>query len=364
MTVDDAGMVLEVEMVGRVLLVVVGVAVVVWVLDAAIRTFVLPRAAPVKLTRWIARVNTKVFGLIGRPAHSYERRDKVMALYGPVTLLTLPAAWLVMILLAFAAIFVGVDGVRWATALRYSGSALFTLGFSTSNHAVAIGIVFVEAAIGLALLALLISYLPTIYGAFSKREVAVTRLSVRAGTPPTPAELLIRAHRAGFTDRLDEMFEDWELWFVELEETHTSLVILNFFRSPNPGRSWVTAAGAVLDTAALRYAVLDIAWTPSPAVCIRAGFLSLRAVADYFKIPYDADPGPHTHIAIAREEFDAVFDQIAAAGVPVKSDRDQAWLDYSGWRVNYDTVLLSLADLTMAPYAPWVSDRSPVLVPR
>src|SRR5205823_1990433 len=107
------------------------------------------------------------------------------------------------------------------------------------------------SGIGLALLALLISYLPTMYGAFSRREVSVSQLSVRAGTPPTPAELLIRARRSGFEHRLSEMFEHWELFFVELEETHTSLAFLNFFRSPNPKRSWVTATGAVLDTAAL-----------------------------------------------------------------------------------------------------------------
>jgi hypothetical protein len=350
-----------VEVVGRVALVAFGVALVVVVLDAAVRTFVLPRAAPVRLTRAIARVNTRVFRLIGRPAHSYERRDKVMALYGPVTLLTIPAVSLVLVLIAFTSIFVGVDDVSWSTAYRYSGSALFTLGFSTANDERVITVVYVEAAIGVGVLALLISYLPTIYAAFSKREVAVTRLSVRAGTPPTPTELLVRAHRSGFLNRLDDLFEEWELWFVELEETHTSLVILNFFRSPNPDRSWVTAAGAILDTAAVRLAVLDAAWTPSAAVCLRAGFMSLRSVADYFSVPYDRNPAPDDPISIDRSEFDELYAGLAAAGLPVVADRDRAWRDFAGWRVNYDAVLLALANLTMAPYAPWVSDRSPVI---
>jgi hypothetical protein len=349
------------EVATRVVLIAAGLAVVIWVLDAAVRTFVLPRGSAVRLTRWIATMNTRVFRLIGREAHSYERRDKVMALYGPITLLTLPAVWLAMILVAFAAIFVGVDDVAFGTGVRYSGSALFTLGFMTSETNPAVAVVFVESAIGLALLALLISYLPTIYASFSKREVAVTRLSVRAGTPPTAAELLLRAHRAQFTDRLDELFEEWEVWFVELEETHTSLVILNFFRSPNPDRSWVTAAGAVLDTAALRLAALDVPWSPSGAVCIRAGFTSLRAIANYFGVPHDADPSSDDPISISRAEFDAVLDQFAAAGMPVVADRDRAWSDFRGWRVNYDTVLLALANITMAPFAPWSSDRSPVM---
>jgi hypothetical protein len=171
--------------------------------------------------------------------------------------------------------------------------------------------------------------------------------------------MIIRAHRTGFAERLDPLWRQWETWFVEIEETHTSTGILSFFRSPNPHRSWVTASGAVLDTAALRLAVLDIEWTPDAATCIRAGYLALRAIADLFGIPYNPDPNPDDPISITQSEFLQVYDQLAEAGVPVKPDRDQAWRDYAGWRVNYDTVLLTLAGLVMAPYAPWSSDRSP-----
>jgi hypothetical protein len=76
---------------------------------------------------------------------------------------------------------------------------------------------------------------------------------------------------------------------------------------------------------------------------------------------FSVTPNPHfpqDPISISRSEFDAVYDRLAAKGVPLKPDRDQAWLDFAGWRVNYDPVLLALADLTMAPPAPWSSDRS------
>jgi hypothetical protein len=218
---------------------------------------------------------------------------------------------------------------------------------------------FLEAAFGLGLLAMLISYLPTIYASFSRREIAVSQLAVRAGTPPSAPELIIRAHRTGFAERLDPLWQQWELWFVEIEETHTSTGILSFFRSPNPGRSWVTAAGAVLDTAALRLALLDIPWTPDAATCIRAGYLALRAIGDLFGIPYDPDPNPDDPISISKSEFIEVYERLEAVGVPLKPDREQAWRDYAGWRVNYDAVLLTLAGLVMAPYAPWSSDRSP-----
>jgi hypothetical protein len=181
---------------------------------------------------------------------------------------------------------------------------------------------------------------------------------VRAGTPPTPAELLIRAHRVGYLDELDAQFIEWQLWFVEMEETHTSLSILTFFRSTNPHRSWLTAAGCILDSAALKTSTLDLPVTPEPQLCVRSGFLALRAIGTFFQIPFDPDPSPDDPISISREEFDEVYDRLVEEGVPVRPDRDECWRAYAGWRVNYDSVLISLAGLIDAPYAPWVSDRS------
>ncbi len=343
----------------RIVAGVLGVLVVFVVVDAAIRTFVLPRGASVMFTRIISRSSRIVFDLIARPARSYEQRDRVMALYAPLTLLLFPTIWLACVFGAFAAMFWSFESVAWSEAVRLSGSALFTLGFDTPRHLGPMFLGFLEAALGLGLLALLISYLPTIYGSFSRREIAVGQLAVRAGTPPSAPEMIIRAHRTGFAERLDPLWQQWELWFVEIEETHTSTGILSFFRSPNPHRSWVTSAGAVLDAAALRLALLDIDWTPDAATCIRAGYLSLRAIADLFSVPYDPNPAPDDPISVTRSEFFEVYEQLVAAGVPVKPDREQAWRDFAGWRVNYDAVLLTLAGLVMAPYAPWSSDRSP-----
>lgn len=343
----------------RIVAGVLGVVVVFVVVDAAIRTFVLPRGATVTFTRIISRSSRIVFDLIARPARSYEQRDRVMALYAPLTLLLFPTIWLACVFMAFAAMFWSFESVAWSEAVRLSGSALFTLGFDTPRHLGPMFLGFLEAALGLGLLALLISYLPTIYGSFSRREIAVGQLAVRAGTPPSAPEMIIRAHRTGFAERLDPLWQQWELWFVEIEETHTSTGILSFFRSPNPHRSWVTSAGAVLDAAALRLALLDIDWTPDAATCIRAGYLSLRAIADLFSVPYDPNPSPDDPISVTRSEFFEVYEQLTSAGVPVKPDREQAWRDFAGWRVNYDAVLLTLAGLVMAPYAPWSSDRSP-----
>jgi len=91
---------------------------------------------------------------------------------------------------------------------------------------------------------------------------------------------------------------------------------------------------------------------------VRAGYLALRAIGDFYGVPYDPDPAPTDPISIARDEFEDAYAELASAGVPLRPDREQAWRDFAGWRVNYDTVLLALAALTVAPYAPWSSDRS------
>ena len=141
-----------------------------------------------------------------------------------------------------------------------------------------------------------------------------------------------------------------------MEESHTSHPTLAFFRSSHPDNSWITAAGAVLDGAALTLSSVDVPRDVKAEFCIRSGYLCLRAIADYFQIVHDPNPRPDDPISIGRDEWNDVIAELDEAGVPLKPDRDQAWHDFAGWRVNYDRVLISLAALTEAPMALWSSD--------
>ncbi len=335
-------------------------------LSAAVLTFVLPRSANVRLTRWIVRGLYLPFRWRADRSRTYEERDRVMALYGPLILLAQPVVWVMIVLVGFMGMYWAISLMDWAEAFRLSGASLFTLGSTSAPGLAATALTFSEAAIGLGLIALLIAYLPAIYTAFSRRETAVAMLEIRAGSPPSATILIERAHRLDRLDKLHAQWLDWEFWFTEIEETHTSLSALVFFRSPQGDRSWVTAAGAVLDAASLAASTLDIPKDVQADLCIRSGYLALRRIADFFEIAYDANPGADDPISISRAEFDAACRELEGQGVPLKPDRDQAWRDYRGWRVNYDTPLLALAGLTMAPYAPWISDRSlrGVRVPR
>ena len=335
-----------------------GAALVVFTLASAIRTFVVPRGINDVLTRIIFMTSFQVFRLWLKRARRFDDRDRILALYAPITLLAMPVVWLGLVQLGYTGMFWALGVASWGQAYATSGSSLLTLGFAPVNDLPTTLLAFSEATLGLILVALLIAYLPTIYSAFSKREAAVTMLETRAGSPPSAVEMLKRFHRFQGLDRLNEVWVTWEAMFAEMEESHTTLPVLSFFRSHQPRQSWITSAGAVLDAAALSLSAIAMPNDPNAHLCIRAGYLCLRQIAAYFNIPHNPYPHPDDPISISRDEFERALDDLAAQGVPVREDRDQAWRDFAGWRVNYDFVLRALAGLIQAPYAPWSSDRA------
>lgn len=331
---------------------------------SATKTVILPRGVSNLLSGFVFRWTRRIFDVLAHPRRTYDARDRVMALYGPVSLLLLPAVWVSLVLVSYALLFWAFGYGDLAEAVWVSGSSLLTLGFAPIETTGLRILAFSEATLGLGIVALLISFLPSLYANFSAREVQVAMMEVRAGTPPSAVVFIQRAFRIGWLDDLHETWLDWERWFATIEESHTSYPALNFFRSPQPQHSWITAAGAALDAAALFDSVVDRPRQPSSNIMIRAGYLALRRICDVFGIEYDDDPQPGDPIAITKEEFMAACAELQEAGVPLCSDLEQAWLDFAGWRVNYDTPLLRLAEILMAPTAPWSSDRSSPLPKR
>ena len=344
----------------KVLAFLTGFVVIVLTLSSALSTFVLPRGVRSQLNRIVFGLLRRLFDFLLHFAKRYEVRDAIMAYYAPLGLMLLLPTWYILILTGYAAIYWSLGAGDLFAVFRLSGSSLFTLGFDISKTPLITAVAFSEAMLGLMLVGLLIAYLPTMYSAFSRREQVVNMLEVRAGSPPSASEMLLRFHRNHGLERLSEYWKVWESWFADIEESHTTLPALIFFRSPRPENSWVTAGGAVLDAAAITLSALEIPYEISAALCIRSGFLAFRRIANYFDIPNPQDPHfPEQPICVDRAEFDSVIDQLAAAGLPLKPDRDQAWHDFAGWRVNYDRSLILLCGLVMAPSAAWSSDRAP-----
>lgn len=342
----------------HVVAVVIGLTVVLATGLSAVRTVVLPRGSQALLTRLVFSVVGGSLGVVASLRPSYRFRDQVMARYAPFALITVAGMWVAGVLAGGTCVFWGLGVGGWHVAFQLSGSSLTTLGFAAATGEWAHLFAIVEATIGLGLVAMLIGFLSTTYASFQRRELAVALLETRAGSPPSAVVMLIRHRRIGRVDAMNDLFLTWEQWFADIEETHTSQPGLAWFRSPLPERSWITAAGAVLDSAALTMAVVDTPRAAEPQLCIRAGFLCLRRIAETFAIPFDPDPAPDGPISIDRSEFDDVCGRLTAAGVELREDGEQAWRDFVGWRVNYDTVLVALAGRLMAPTAPWSSDRS------
>ncbi|MBL8063293.1 MAG: hypothetical protein JNK32_09760 [Anaerolineales bacterium] len=337
-----------------------GLGIVVLTIFSAISTFVLPRSARSKLDRLVFSVLRRLFEFIMKFAGSYERRDRIMAYYAPIALMSLVPTWYVLISIGYALMYWSLGVGDLLSDFRLSGSSLLTLGFASADGLLVSVLMFSEAMLGLIMVALLIAYLPTMYAAFSRREQQVNMLEVRAGNPPNPYDMLTRFNRIHGLDKLAELWKTWEVWFADVEESHTTLPALVFFRSPRAENSWVTAAGAVLDSAAITLSSIDIPLEMSAALCIRAGFLSFHRITDYFNISHPHDPTfPETPISVSHEEYDELIRKLEAAGLPIKQDREQAWIDFAGWRVNYDRTLLVLCSLVMAPQTPWSSDRAP-----
>jgi hypothetical protein len=342
----------------------VGCFIVAYVVQSAVRTVVLPRVSRTSLSNAVFNGTAAALKAIASRRKQYEDEDAILAAIGPTGLMLIPAAWLTLVLLGFACMFWATDpDMGIGGAFNLAGSSITTLGFADAVGAGQRSLAFSAAFLGLLLLTLLITYLPSIYSGFQRREQKVELLEVRAGTPPSAEVMIARFQAIGWLDELATEWTTWEAWFAELEESHTSHASLPWFRSTVPTRSWLTAAGTVLDAASLwtsAIAGLSPSDHASAALTIRAGFISLRRIAEANGVPFDADPAPSDPITIQRSEFDTVVDRLEGAGVPVVSDRDLAWVAFAGWRVNYDSALLGLAQMLRVPYAPWTSDRYPI----
>lgn len=343
-----------------------GLVIVVATLLSAVRSFVVPRSENVWLTRKVARAVYRLFLIRLRWLKGFAARDRLMSLYAPITLLLLPFVWAILLTWGYMLMYWALGVRPWYDAFLLSGSSLLTLGYAPVVDLPTMILSFSEALVGLGLVALLIAYLPTMYSAFQAREEAVTLLEVRAGLPPSAVEMIERFHRIQTLQDMQDVWVDWEHWFVNLEESHTSLAMLVFFRSPHPRQSWVNAAAAVLDAAALHASTLQLPPDPRAQLCIRAGFVALRKIGAFYGVSFDPDPRPTDPISVPYQEFVQVYERLQAGGVPVRPDREQAWRDFAGWRVNYDGVLNDLARLTMTPYPTSLVQprgREPHLVP-
>lgn len=323
-----------------------GVAMLIWVLTSAARTVVIPRPERVWLTRITFEAARRSAQFASRRISDRARRDRLLGMFGPAALLLLPVMWSIGSMLAFAAVFWGLGFGSIVEAIELSGSSLTTMGFVPTDTTLTTLVAVAEGLLGLGIVALMISFIPSLYGTFSRREVAVGRFTVRAGEPPSPTEFILRLNAIGQLEEVGERWIEWEEWFVELGETHTSFPALVYFRSIRPSRSWLTAAEAALDTAAVVAATRLVSTNGQADTMIRSGYLALRSIADFFLIEPELDPTQDDlideRLSVDRAQFEMILDDLEAGGCVIGVDRSTAWQDFRGWRVNYDRAIAGL----------------------
>ncbi len=218
---------------------------------------------------------------------------------------------------------------------------------------------FIAAGTGLVLVALQIAYLPTLYGAYNRRETLVTLLQSRAGSPAWGPELLIRHQLVGLIDNMPSLFAEWERWAADVAESHSSYPSLLFLRSPRPQNSWVVSLIAVMDAAALVLAVDPDGAPIESRMVVRMGFTCLRDIAEATGIPFDPDPSPDDPIQLCPERSSTPpTADCEEVGFPVSRPAAEAWPHFRGWRVNYEAVAYTLAATLDAPPARWTGPRA------
>jgi hypothetical protein len=356
--------------VGHGIAAVIGVFLIVAAGWSVIGTVVVPRRIRSRLARSVAIFVDAVFHSLADRFDTYEPRDRILATQAPIQVILQIVVWLAVFELGFGLLlwpFAGDAGL--AGAFEVAGSSLCTLGYLAPRAGAPQGLVDLAALVGLGTVALQIGYLPTLYAAFNRREGLVTMLDSRAGVPSWGPELLARTHYGlgtgvSFVEELPELFQEWEGWSADVSESHTTYIALIAFRSPRPLSSWLTAQLAVLDAAALYLSLTpDAPGAISARLCLRGGFTCLAAVARARGFDIPDNPDPNDGISLTYKEFVEALDRLRGVDFPLERPSEKAWLDFVGWRVNYEAAAYALARAIDAPPALWSGPRRHPLAP-
>jgi hypothetical protein len=344
---------------------ILGIVLLAIVLWDVFETIILPR----RVTRRIrlARMFYKSFWFpwqwIARRVRAGNYRESFLSFFGPISLLFLFGVWAIGLILSFSilhfaagsAINAPGEHAGFWTDLYMSGSTFFTLGLGdvTPQTALARFITVVEAGIGFGFLAIVISYLPVLYGAFSRREANISLLDARAGSPPTASELLRRHTQSNGAGALAEYLRGWELWAADLMESHLSYPVLCYFRSQHNNQSWLAALSAVLDVSALllAYAEGALRWQARMTFAI-----SRHAIVDLAQV-LNCPPRAVNGDRLPAGELQNLRKLLVTSGLAKCRSEDDVKL--TELRQMYEPYVAALSDRLLMPVAGWAIEAKP-----
>jgi len=339
-----------------------GVLLILLILWDAFETIILPRrvARRLRLASLFYRSIWWPWSGLTQRLTSGKQREKYLGLFGPLSLIILLGFWAAGVIFGYAIISWSLDEklrttetVTFWTYAYISGTNFFTLGYGDITPLEPLGrsLAVVEAGTGFAMLAIVIGYLPVLYQAFSRREVNISLLDQRAGSPSSPAELLRRHKARGSGEDLNEFLSSWERWAAELMESHLSYPVLCYFRSQHDNQSWLAAMTTILDTCALVIVGMD----GSPAWQARLTFAMARhAIVDIAQVFRTAPTMRHSSKdRLSHADFHRMLSIIGP---------DQGWTEeiadaedrLTEMREMYEPYVAALSELLVMPLPPWI----------
>src|SRR5229473_6326052 len=344
-----------------ILMGLIGFVLIVVVLWDVFETIVLPRRVTrrFRLTRAFYRLVWLPWSAIARGLKKNKQRETFLGVFGPLSLLALLVLWAAALVLGFASLHYAfgshisvVNGrAGFLSDLYYSGTTFFTLGLGdiAPVGGAARAITVIEASLGIGLLALVIGYFPVLYQAFSRREVNISMLDARAGTPPTAAEILRRNQEGQSLENLDQLLRDWELWAADLMESHLSYPVLCFFRSQHDNQSWLAALNTVLDACSLVMVGID----GIPKWQAQLTFKMARhAIVDISQI-FNISPAKEHGARLPKKDLETLRSFLSECGVALRNEAgDESTLEEL--RAMYEPYTHVISRYLMMPLPGWL----------
>lgn len=340
---------------------VLGVAIFLIVIWDAFEAVILPRRVTRKFrfTRLFYHLSWRMWRFFISFVKAPKRRETFLGFYGPISLLVLVAIWAVGLVFSFGLMQFGAGSAvvmnngpsHFSTDMYLSGTTFFTLGLGDvlPRSGLARFLVVAEAGFGFGFLAAIIGYLPFIYGSFSTREVNISLLDSRAGTPPTAGELLRRHSYPHGADALRELLKDWERWCAELMESHLSYPVLAFFRSQHDNQSWVASLTAILDTCALVIVGIEGACEKQAELTFAIARHATVDLAQVFGIAPVINPAER----LTAETLSHIRDILAQNGLK-PHDGAAADQKLAKLRNMYEPYIYGLGNYLNQPLPPWI----------
>lgn len=349
------------ETILRTLAVLIGVIGVFVYFRSIVRTTLLNRREPDLIADTCRKVAANiVHGIAGN--REYSEVQGLQAWILPIFIFLIVTAWFLLVQFSFSLIIWGPHiEPGWPRALSSSGSALSTLGYLTPSSLVGEYLAIYEAAIGLAIVILIFTFVPGYQTAVQTRERKVAWVFARTGMHPNCVSLLEALTKAGpVNDRA--IWEDLESWFRGIYETHSTAPILAYVPSVYQNTSWLGTAGAVLDTASLVLTTIDVDDTDAVRLCRETGVATIRMIADDVGgDPWSARSPFTSDSAKLVAGFDALYDKLTELGLPLKKDKKQCCDDLVALRSDYEANVHRIAVSTLMPVqVPWAVAHAPV----